>query len=327
MIENKLDHLSISNEEEDIERKKLRLLSLFDQKIWTGCSEIDRLPFQIVRQEDMTEMGIDVGNLLRQCIEENDFYSPKIPTSRTRTLSAHQFLFDVLPYHTKNFQGKYPQSAESIVEALKLIEELSPPTTSYVLFENGNIVTETPLETFRLVDSEKISMSIRLWRPDKDSVWLEGRYWAGHPKAHNIKDIYHMELLLTDQKGDIIYNLNQNLPPNGATVLGNEWAADPYNNVAVFSDKLSENDINLTTVYDLAHEVGHVQQFNDRGFRDNFQKQTGQQIEDFPSSHHILEQDAWNRATRDLHKVEQTTDYTILPENWELFINERLKNY
>lgn len=326
-MENECGYSPISNEEENLDQKKLKLFSLFEQKIWRNSSEIKQLPFQIVRNENMAEMEIDIDSLLKQSIEENNFYSPKIPVSRTRMISAHQFLFDTLPYHPKNYQGEYPQSAKNIVEVLRLIEKISPPTTSYVLFKKGNIVTETQSEMFRLADSPNISMAIRLWRPNADNVWLEGRYWAGHPQAHNIKDIYHLEVFLVDQKGGTIHNLNQNLPPNGAIVLGSEMAADPNNNVAVFPENISADQIDSSILLELCHEVGHVQQFNDQSFRDNFQEQTGRQIEDFPASHLILEQDAWGRARQDLQNIEQTTGYKILPENWELYVHKRMENY
>jgi len=327
---------------ESIEQKQSRLLALIEEEKWPTNSEIreeisslkegkksaHKAIFQFSREEDMLDREVDGFNLMKQCVRENNFYEAQIPISEVHKISAHQFLFDTLPSRPKDYRDEYPEKARRKVEILKLMEEIDPPTVRHILFGKGDLITETPPESFRLTDSEDIKAIIRIWRPDKKEVWVKsGRYWAGHPDHNDLENTYHMSVSLTDRNDQIIKDFGKDLPEGGAIVLGSAWAADPYHNVAVFLDRMREDEFNRLAIMNLRHEIGHVEQFRNSDFRRGFKEKTGKEIEDFPSSHFLLEEDAWKRAITSLKDAEQKTGKKILPEDWELVIKQNLKDY
>ena len=204
---------------ESIEQKRSRLLALIEEEEWPTnseiCEEISSLEegkksvykatFQFSREKDMLDREVDGFSLMKQCVRENNFYGARIPISEAYKISAHQFLFDTLPSRPKDYRGEYPEKARRKLEILKLMEEIEPPTVRHILFEKGDLVTETPPESFRLTDSEDIKVIIRIWRPNKERVWVKSaRYWAGHPDYNDLENTYHLNVSLADQNDRII---------------------------------------------------------------------------------------------------------------------------
>lgn len=280
----------------------------------------------LLREERIAEAEIDIDALLKQSAREHNFYNPLIPLEY-RTVSAHTFLFESLPHRPKSYEGEYPLSAKRQVEIIRLMEQLKPPSTRDVLFESGDSVLATEPQTFEISDSRDLRLSARAWRPNSDKVWDNSRYWAGHRPFNDIETTYHLDLALVDSDGKVSADLASYLPKGAGIVIGSEVSADPIDMVAVFPKDIKESDLNRMLIVDLFHEMGHLEQFVDEEFRTRFRQKLGKDIEAFPGSHPMLEEDAWTRAVSHLRKIEQQTGRSILPDGWEGIIQKRLDGY